>query len=248
MTTFEIELTDETAKAAREAGLLTPPFLERLLQEALARRDRPEAGRRHGTDGRNTRIPRLSRRHSRPRIGRIQSRTHKPIVLDTSCIVSAAMRAGVPRSAGLAACASETVAMSTVEWDEIRAGAHRPGLGRRIDAKDRHGLLDMLPRVATWFVPTEAVQDCRDPKDDKFLERASGSDAWAIVTGDKNLLVPHPWCWIEILRPAEYLAGVTSAPRYGALLSLSAGRSSTRRAPDLPTKIIQHNRRTKIHA
>jgi hypothetical protein len=38
MTTIQIELPDATAKAAREAGLLTSQALERLLNEALRRR------------------------------------------------------------------------------------------------------------------------------------------------------------------------------------------------------------------
>ena len=38
MTKIQIELPDATAKAAREAGLLTPRALERLLSEALRRR------------------------------------------------------------------------------------------------------------------------------------------------------------------------------------------------------------------
>lgn len=42
MATIEIELSDETAKAAGNAGLLTPQALERLLKEALKRRDDTE--------------------------------------------------------------------------------------------------------------------------------------------------------------------------------------------------------------
>jgi hypothetical protein len=38
MTKIQIELPDATAKAAREAGLLTPRALGRLLSEALKRR------------------------------------------------------------------------------------------------------------------------------------------------------------------------------------------------------------------
>ena len=38
MTKIQIELSDETAKAAMEAGLLTPQALERLLTKALRRR------------------------------------------------------------------------------------------------------------------------------------------------------------------------------------------------------------------
>lgn len=38
MTKIQIELSDETAKAAREAGLLAPRTLGRLLTQAIKRR------------------------------------------------------------------------------------------------------------------------------------------------------------------------------------------------------------------
>jgi hypothetical protein len=38
MTKIQIELPDDTAQAARDAGLLTPEALERLLTEALRRK------------------------------------------------------------------------------------------------------------------------------------------------------------------------------------------------------------------
>ena len=37
MTTIQIELPDATAQAARDAGLLTPQALERMLNDALKR-------------------------------------------------------------------------------------------------------------------------------------------------------------------------------------------------------------------
>jgi hypothetical protein len=39
MTTFQIELPDTTARAAQAAGLLTPEALDRLLNQALRRRE-----------------------------------------------------------------------------------------------------------------------------------------------------------------------------------------------------------------
>lgn len=39
MTTIQIEIPDATAQAARAAGLLTPQALDRLLTEALKRRE-----------------------------------------------------------------------------------------------------------------------------------------------------------------------------------------------------------------
>ncbi len=43
MTTIQIDLPDATAQAAREAGLLTAPALERLLNEAIRRRQAADA-------------------------------------------------------------------------------------------------------------------------------------------------------------------------------------------------------------
>ncbi len=43
MTTIEIELPDELAQAAREAGLLTPESLDRMLTEAIRRRQAGDA-------------------------------------------------------------------------------------------------------------------------------------------------------------------------------------------------------------
>jgi hypothetical protein len=43
MTTIQIELPDATAQAAREAGLLTPQAIERLLTDALKRKQAAQA-------------------------------------------------------------------------------------------------------------------------------------------------------------------------------------------------------------
>jgi hypothetical protein len=43
MTTIQIELPDATAQAARDAGLLTPQAIERLLTDALKRKQSAQA-------------------------------------------------------------------------------------------------------------------------------------------------------------------------------------------------------------
>lgn len=43
MTKIEIELPEATAKAAREAGLLTPQVLDQLLTDAIRRRQAADA-------------------------------------------------------------------------------------------------------------------------------------------------------------------------------------------------------------
>jgi putative PIN family toxin of toxin-antitoxin system len=53
----------------------------------------------------------------------------------------------------------------------------------------------------------QVVRECRDPKDDKFLELALNGRADLIITGDADLLVLNPWRGIEIVTPREYLTG-----------------------------------------
>ena len=50
------------------------------------------------------------------------------------------------------------------------------------------------------------VNDCRDPKDNKFLELALSAKASAIVSSDSDLLVLHPYRGIPIVTPAHFLA------------------------------------------
>ena len=55
------------------------------------------------------------------------------------------------------------------------------------------------------------MTDCRDPKDDKYLELALAAGADMIVSSDGDLLALHPWRGVRILRPAEYLAAAGDA-------------------------------------
>ena len=50
------------------------------------------------------------------------------------------------------------------------------------------------------------VQECRDPRDDKFLELAVNGEASLIVTGDGDLLALDPFRDTPILTPTGYLA------------------------------------------
>jgi hypothetical protein len=67
-------------------------------------------------------------------------------------------------------------------------------------------VLRILRGAAIWFDPVVRVTDCRDPKDDKYLELALAAGAEVIVSSDDDLLVLHPWRGTRILNPADYLA------------------------------------------
>lgn len=49
------------------------------------------------------------------------------------------------------------------------------------------------------------INACLDSKDDKFLELAITSHASCIISGDKDLLIMHPFRDISILSPTDFL-------------------------------------------
>lgn len=129
------------------------------------------------------------------------------IVLDATTLVSATFRReGIPARAVRRALRSDRVAVSEAVLAELLDVLDRPRLARFIDPELRAELVGQLDTLGVFFAPTEVVADCRDPKDDKYLELALVAAAGLIVSGDTDLLVLHPWRGVRILRPAEYLA------------------------------------------
>ena len=131
------------------------------------------------------------------------------IVFDASTLVSAAFRRGsVPDRAMRHAFQADRVAVSEAVMAELLDVLHRPRLAHFVDPELRADLLGQLGALGVLVTPAVPVADCRDPKDDKYLELAFAAGAWAIVSSDDDLLVLHPWRGIEVLRPAGYLARV----------------------------------------
>ncbi len=62
------------------------------------------------------------------------------------------------------------------------------------------------PSLATFVDITSNITDCRDPKDNKFLELAIDGKADYIVSGDKDLLVLNPYRNMPILNANDFLS------------------------------------------
>jgi putative PIN family toxin of toxin-antitoxin system len=69
----------------------------------------------------------------------------------------------------------------------------------------RRETLELLAAAALWAEPGETVEDCRDAKDNRYLELALAAQASIIVSGDEDLLVLDPWRGVRILRAAQFL-------------------------------------------
>ncbi len=115
-------------------------------------------------------------------------------------------RDSIPLRAFQAALERDTIALSIAVENEIIEVMHRPRLERYIDGSLRVEVMDMLLSRAARFEPSEPVADCRDAKDNIYLELALAAAAAVIVSSDDDLCVLDPWRGIRILRPAGYLA------------------------------------------
>ncbi len=133
------------------------------------------------------------------------------LVFDTNAVVSATLSDGsVPGRALTIALRVGTVLMSRALNDELDDVLRRPRFDRYATLERREEFLRNLMLGVEPVEVIESVRACRDPKDDKILELAVNGNADYIVTGDDDLLAMNPFRDIEIVRPAEFLAVVSS--------------------------------------
>ncbi len=97
------------------------------------------------------------------------------------------------------------VALSQPVFSEIEGVLSRPKFSRLIAVRERIRILNALTIVATWYEPSQIVRDCRDIRDNIYLELALAAQADAIISGDEDLLVLDPWRGIPVLSPAAFL-------------------------------------------
>jgi putative PIN family toxin of toxin-antitoxin system len=81
----------------------------------------------------------------------------------------------------------------------------RPKFDKYISLEIR---LSFIENIITTALPVEIKQwvtACRDIKDNIFLSLAVTAQSTAIVSGDKDLLILHPFQNIPIISPADFL-------------------------------------------
>jgi len=128
------------------------------------------------------------------------------IVIDTNVYVSRALRSSsVPGMAVNKAWLEATTLLSAATWAEVQAVLKRAKFAAYIRSGTLEPYLEKVQSIATFVPILTPIRACRDPRDDKFLEVAVNGRADAIVTGDQDLLVMHPFRGIAILSPAGYL-------------------------------------------
>src|SRR5689334_3671194 len=120
--------------------------------------------------------------------------TMRNVVIDANIVVSAALRRNsLPFRALALARVHDVICMSDAVEEEIRRVLARPKFQPLITTARRRRILDLLLVSALHVEPRETIRDCRDDKDNQYLELALAAGAEIIVSGDKDLLDLNPW-------------------------------------------------------
>ena len=131
--------------------------------------------------------------------------TRARVVIDTNVLVSRLiLPQSLPAQAVRRAEQEALLLISEATMYELANVLARPRFDRYVSLDDRKSFLRRLGQIAESVSITQLVRECRDPKDDKFLEVALNGRADVIITGDADLLEMHPWREIAIMSPKDY--------------------------------------------
>ena len=127
-------------------------------------------------------------------------------VFDANVLVSAFLFSqSKPRQALDKAQDIGIILLSSSFFTELQEVLSRPKFDRYITLERRKELLENLVETAEFINVNEQINECRDPKDNKYLELAVSGKAECIITGDEDLLVLNPFRQIDILMVQKFL-------------------------------------------
>lgn len=134
-------------------------------------------------------------------------RSRQRIVVDTNVLISRLLVAdSTPAQAVRLARRNGRLLISDATMFELAEVLNRPKLDRYIKLREGQRFLRELFRIGELVNIIQIVRECRDPKDDKFLEVALNGRADLIITGDEDLLGMNPWRGIAIVSAKNYLS------------------------------------------
>ena len=132
--------------------------------------------------------------------------TERRFVFDANVIVSALLlKQSIVHRAFDKALEQGRLLVSQAVIEELNEVLRRKGFEKYVIEDERIEFITALVREATLVEITDTVTECRDPKDNKFLELAVSGKATCIVSGDDDLLVLHPFRGIPVLTPRQFL-------------------------------------------
>jgi putative PIN family toxin of toxin-antitoxin system len=133
--------------------------------------------------------------------------TLKRLVIDTNTVISALLLpTSIPRQAFDSAFAQGAVLVSVLTLAELTDVIQRRRFDKYIEEAARRQFLALFIQNTDLIEITETITDCRDAKDNKFLEVAVSGGATHLITGDSDLLDLHPYRGVAIVTPKTFLS------------------------------------------
>lgn len=130
------------------------------------------------------------------------------IVLDTNILVSSILiKSSLPDVAFKKARKSGIILLSDFTSQELQEVLTRSKFNKYISLEIRYQFLAKIKLESEKIVISELINECRDPKDNKFLEVAINGNATHLITGDQDLLELHPFRGTSILTPRQFIEG-----------------------------------------
>jgi putative PIN family toxin of toxin-antitoxin system len=127
-------------------------------------------------------------------------------VIDTNILVSAVLiKSSVPDVAFKKANNLGIMLFSDATFQELQEILNRSKFDKYISLNIRTQFLAKLKLESEAVEIVQIIKECRDPKDDKFLEVAINGNATHMITGDKDLLALHPFRGVDIITATQFL-------------------------------------------
>jgi putative PIN family toxin of toxin-antitoxin system len=132
-----------------------------------------------------------------------------PIVVDTNVLISAMLFDGSTSAKALNKALTQYVfVQSEATLNELASTVRRKKFDKYKPLGEREQFLLTIARASKIVDITCTVNDCRDPKDNRFLELALSACSTLIVSGDDDLLSMNPYKGVSVVNPSAFLTGL----------------------------------------
>jgi uncharacterized protein len=126
--------------------------------------------------------------------------------VDTNVLISAMLFDGSTSAKALDKALTHYLFVQSEETlSELASTVRRNKFDKYKPLGEREQFLLTIARASKIVGITCTVSDCRDPKDDCFLELALSASSTLIVSGDDDLLSMHPYKGVDVVNPSAFL-------------------------------------------
>ena len=128
------------------------------------------------------------------------------LIVDTNILVSAfVFKSETADNVVRFAAKKHTLLFSESTFKELKSTLLKEKFAEIVELPTIRNLIFNLVRIGEFIEPKIEITECRDHKDNKFLELAVAGNADCIVTGDNDLLKLHPFRINRVITPREFL-------------------------------------------